>query len=138
MAGSSQGSPSCGICSPRSPALPVTVEEVAAAAGGPADEVGTSLTILEIRGYVTTTRDGRVMRMPGRPADDGPRGGRVKTPAGIRNVYVHAPFCARRCCYCDFAVEVNRRPDSAEWLAAIRTELEWAQWNRPRPGGTIT
>ncbi len=48
------------------PAAPVTVEQVAAAAGGPADEIGTSLTILEIRGYVTTTRDGRVMRMPGR------------------------------------------------------------------------
>ncbi len=42
----------------------------------------------------------------------------------IRNVYVHAPFCARRCCYCDFAVEVNRRPDGAGWLGAIRTELE--------------
>ena len=51
----------------------------------------------------------------------------MRTPAGIRSVYVHAPFCARRCCYCDFAVEVNRRPDSAEWLAAIRTELEWVE-----------
>lgn len=42
----------------------------------------------------------------------------------IRNVYVHAPFCARRCCYCDFAVEVNRRPDSGDWLSTIRNELE--------------
>ncbi|MDE2677040.1 MAG: radical SAM family heme chaperone HemW [Gemmatimonadota bacterium] len=48
----------------------------------------------------------------------------MKGPGEVRNVYVHAPFCARRCCYCDFAVEVNRRPDSAEWLAAIRTELD--------------
>lgn len=45
-------------------------------------------------------------------------------PAPIRNVYVHAPFCARRCCYCDFAVEVNRRPDSGDWLSTIRMELE--------------
>ena len=42
----------------------------------------------------------------------------------IRSVYVHAPFCARRCCYCDFAVEVNRRPDSADWLSTIRLEFE--------------
>ena len=45
----------------------------------------------------------------------------------IRNVYVHAPFCARRCRYCDFAVEVDRRPDGAAWLAAIRAELDWAE-----------
>ena len=47
-----------------------------------------------------------------------------ETRPAFRNVYVHAPFCARRCCYCDFAVEVNRRPDGAGWLRAIRTELE--------------
>ena len=51
----------------------------------------------------------------------------MKAPDGVRNVYVHAPFCARRCFYCDFAVEVNRRPDSADWLAAIKTELDWMQ-----------
>ena len=48
------------------PAAPVTVEEVAAAAGCPADEAGASLTILELRGYVMPTRDGRVLRTPGR------------------------------------------------------------------------
>ncbi len=51
----------------------------------------------------------------------------MTAPAAIRNVYVHAPFCARRCGYCDFAVEVNRRPDSLQWLDAVRTELEWLQ-----------
>ena len=52
----------------------------------------------------------------------------MKAPAHrIGNLYVHAPFCTRRCRYCDFAVEVNRRPDGAEWLAAIRAELEWAE-----------
>ena len=51
----------------------------------------------------------------------------MKESPEIRNVYVHAPFCARRCCYCDFAVEVNRRPDGVEWLAAIRTELDWME-----------
>ncbi len=47
------------------PNAPVTVEEVVAAAGRAADEVAASLTILEIRGYVVSTRDGRVMRTPG-------------------------------------------------------------------------
>ena len=42
----------------------------------------------------------------------------------ITNVYVHAPFCARRCCYCDFAVEVNRSPVGSRWLAAIHKELD--------------
>lgn len=44
-------------------------------------------------------------------------------PDAVRNLYVHAPFCARRCCYCDFAVTVDRSPDSARWLNAIRSEL---------------
>ncbi len=48
------------------PAAPVTAEEVAATAGRPVEEVATSLTVLEIRGYLTPTRDGRVMRTPGR------------------------------------------------------------------------
>ena len=42
----------------------------------------------------------------------------------ITNVYVHAPFCARRCCYCDFAVEVDRKPIGSRWLAVIDAELD--------------
>ena len=49
------------------PAAPVAVEEVALAADLPVEEVATSVTVLEIRGYLTPTRDGRVMRTPGRP-----------------------------------------------------------------------
>ncbi len=45
----------------------------------------------------------------------------------VRNLYVHAPFCARRCCYCDFAVTVDRSPDSTRWLNAIRSELSSLQ-----------
>lgn len=48
------------------PAAPVSVEEVALAADRPVEEVATSLTVLEIRGYLTPTRDGRVMKTPGR------------------------------------------------------------------------
>lgn len=48
------------------PAAPVTIEEVAALAGRLPVEVAPLLTILEIRGHLTPTRDGRVMRTPGR------------------------------------------------------------------------
>ncbi len=41
----------------------------------------------------------------------------------VRNLYVHAPFCARRCVYCDFAVEVDRSPDGRRWTSTIAREL---------------
>lgn len=50
----------------------------------------------------------------GEPAVDGGR---------IRSLYVHAPFCARRCFYCDFAVHVASGVDHGEWLAALAGEL---------------
>ena len=41
----------------------------------------------------------------------------------IRSLYVHAPFCARRCGYCDFAIVEAPTVDAVEWLAAIGGEL---------------
>lgn len=41
----------------------------------------------------------------------------------ITNVYVHAPFCARHCCYCHFAVHIDRNPDGERWLDLIRREF---------------
>ncbi len=38
-------------------------------------------------------------------------------------LYVHAPFCARRCSYCDFAVTVARKPPVSAWAEAISAEL---------------
>lgn len=40
----------------------------------------------------------------------------------VSSIYVHAPFCARRCTYCDFAVSVRRKGDADEWLRAIGAE----------------
>lgn len=42
----------------------------------------------------------------------------------VGSVYVHAPFCARRCFYCDFAVHVRRRGDLGAWVEALQGELE--------------
>ncbi len=39
------------------------------------------------------------------------------------SVYVHAPFCARRCLYCDFAVTVRSTGDLAGWRDALSLEL---------------
>jgi oxygen-independent coproporphyrinogen III oxidase len=41
----------------------------------------------------------------------------------IASVYVHAPFCARRCGYCDFAVQVRRVGDAEAWALALAGEL---------------
>ena len=42
------------------------------------------------------------------------------------HVYIHVPFCARRCSYCDFAIAVRRDVPSAAYTQAILTE--WTQW----------
>jgi oxygen-independent coproporphyrinogen-3 oxidase len=46
---------------------------------------------------------------------------------GIRSVYVHAPFCVRRCVYCDFAVTVRSEGDVRGWASAIEAELALVQ-----------
>jgi len=40
-------------------------------------------------------------------------------------LYIHIPFCARRCPYCDFAISVGAKDDFKErYLAALKRELE--------------
>lgn len=51
-------------------------------------------------------------------------------------LYVHVPFCVRRCSYCDFAVTVSREPPVDAWLDSVMRELDGVMrtrgWDRLR------
>lgn len=42
---------------------------------------------------------------------------------GVRHLYVHLPFCAHRCGYCDFVTLVGRPSDHPGYVDALLTEL---------------
>ncbi len=42
------------------------------------------------------------------------------------HIYIHVPFCARRCSYCDFAIAVRKETPDAQFVEAI--EREWHGW----------
>ena len=43
---------------------------------------------------------------------------------GVRHLYVHLPFCAHRCGYCDFVTLVGRAADHGSYVDALLAELE--------------
>jgi oxygen-independent coproporphyrinogen-3 oxidase len=42
----------------------------------------------------------------------------------VRHLYVHLPFCAHRCGYCDFVTAVGRRDQHGAYVGALLAELE--------------
>jgi oxygen-independent coproporphyrinogen-3 oxidase len=48
----------------------------------------------------------------------------VRDESGVRHLYVHLPFCAHRCGYCDFVTAVARRDQHGAYVDALLAELE--------------
>ena len=44
--------------------------------------------------------------------------------SGVRHLYVHLPFCAHRCGYCDFVTAVGRREQHSAYVDALLRELD--------------
>lgn len=47
----------------------------------------------------------------------------VSSGVHAEHLYIHVPFCARRCVYCDFSIAVRSSVPVREYVAAIATEL---------------
>src|SRR5881628_1762549 len=54
-------------------------------------------------------------------------GRRIRNPQLVftmHHLYVHVPFCVRRCSYCDFSIAVRKRIPAREYVEAVLGELE--------------
>jgi oxygen-independent coproporphyrinogen-3 oxidase len=56
---------------------------------------------------------------------------------GVRHVYVHLPFCAHRCGYCDFVTLVGRRDEHEAYVDALLAELKMEQAALAEPLETV-
>lgn len=61
---------------------------------------------------------------PCRSARQAPRNKRLYFRVHPSHLYLHVPFCARRCVYCDFAIAVRRQVPVDEYVSAVRRELD--------------
>ncbi len=60
-----------------------------------------------------------------RPAGAPFNAGETRSAGPPRALYVHFPFCAHRCHYCDFSVTRAAAPPVDRWVSAIERELAW-------------
>ncbi len=70
----------------------------------------------------------KVTPTAGAKSGEQPREAPFSVDGATSSVYVHAPFCVRRCYYCDFAVTIDRERRHDAWLKAI--SMEWDQIRR--------
>ena len=67
-------------------------------------------------------------------------------PAGGLSLYIHVPFCERKCPYCAFESKVPSEGERDLWLEMLSKELEWWEKRIGKPslstcyigGGTPT
>jgi len=51
-----------------------------------------------------------------------------RTPGAVRHLYVHLPFCAHRCGYCDFVTAVGRLEEHGAYVDGLLAELDAERW----------
>ena len=63
----------------------------------------------------------------------------MQTDSSPLAVYLHWPYCARICPYCDFNVHLDRRAGEADALvdAMARDLAHWREWTGPREVGSV-
>src|SRR5690606_38547984 len=61
---------------------------------------------------------------PGRPVISPASAAAVAAAADVASAYVHIPFCARVCPYCDFTVVAGRDDVTDRYLAALVLDVE--------------
>ncbi len=65
------------------------------------------------------------------------QGSKLKAEKSFQHLYIHVPFCARRCTYCDFSIAVRREIPVDEYLGAVEKEFAQSRSGSPVQPRTV-